>query len=307
MLLPLGDDVEKPHPPFLTIVLIALNLFVFVYTFRLTLDDPSMELLLVCFTDWGLVPQQLAEGKVTGLLTSMFLHGDFFHFLGNMIVLWAFACTLETVLGPLQFGVLYLGCSLVGGLAQCVGDWESDVPIIGASGAIAGVMGAYCLSFGAFTTIRTLVLIGKPFVMAMPTCVYVVIWIAMQWLGVLTSQPGEPGVAWLAHIGGFAAGSILMLAFKDEAKSVIYGREGNLVVVKGEPVKPEYSAEPVVEDPLEALGNCVYCGSDLMEAEVVTPTLLRCGNEACARLNILSTPLGSSLQPDEPLAIAAAD
>ena len=111
---------------------------------------------------YGLASKDLQNNRYLGVVTHMFVHGGLMHLLGNMIVLWAFVSTLEHTLGAWIFLIFYLLWGTVAGLAQAAMHWGSDVPLVGASGAIAGVIGAYWVAFGARTRIRTLVWIIRP-------------------------------------------------------------------------------------------------------------------------------------------------
>ncbi|MGH7127398.1 MAG: rhomboid family intramembrane serine protease, partial [Planctomycetaceae bacterium] len=237
---------------------------------------------------WGLVPKELAQGNVIGLFTSMFLHGDFMHILGNMIALWAFAWTLENLLGSGRFAVLYFVCGLVGGVGQCIGDLDSEIPCIGASGAVAGLMGAYCLTFGVATRMKTLIWIFRPIVVYVPTCVFAVIWLGMQGLGVLASAPGEPGVAWWAHLGGFLAGMAMMPLLNTGERRLGRDKDGSLTIAQfakpGETINSETADALEEAEPQPEL--CDYCGTEVTDATAMAPGLFRCPNPACGRLHL---------------------
>lgn len=297
MFLPLGDDVEKREPPIGTALLIAANLLVFIYTFRLTLDAggdlaPHMQFC----ADWGLVPKALASGQLWSLVTCQFIHGDFFHFLGNMVVLWAFAQTLEHVLGTVRFLSLYFVCGLAAGVAQCAADFQSEIPMVGASGAIAGVIGAYCFAFGLTANIRTLVWWVRPMVVPVPACLFAVVWLLMQWSGVLDAAD-EPeqggGVAWMAHIGGFFAGTLLMPLMNHGGRQLVRNWQTGATVIADMDPTPRPARRTAAAAPVES-NDCAYCGTSLETAAPLASNLLRCGNSGCQRLNYRTAPIATA-------------
>jgi len=178
-----------------------------------------------------LVPGQVAYGLQTGdgwpgvlppFFTSMFLHGGWLHLAGNMWFLWIFGDNVEDMLGSIRFVFFYLFCGLAAGFTHFILDPSSSVPTIGASGAIAGVLGGYMLLFpGA----RVLTLVPLGFflrVMEIPAAVMIGIWFVIQLAsGVLTQGMEQGGVAWWAHVGGFVAGLVLVFPLRRRRKVVV--------------------------------------------------------------------------------------
>lgn len=194
--------------------LIAVNLLVFLY--QLTLPAYAMNQFV---EQWGLVPDRL---HLSALFTSMFLHGGWTHILGNMLFLWVFGRNVEDLLGSGRFLVFYLLCGLTAALTQIITNLYSPVPTIGASGAIAGVMGAYLIKFPR-ARIVTLMLIFFFFTtMEIPAALLLLFWFAMQFLsgiGSLTETDySGGGVAFFAHIGGFVAGMLLVRLFPERRR-----------------------------------------------------------------------------------------
>ena len=189
--------------------LIAINTVIFLY--QNTLSNYRLDQFV---TNWGIVPDDL---HVISLLTSMFLHGGWLHVLGNMLFLWVFGRNLEDLIGGTRFLIFYLVCGLAAGAVQVLANLYSPVPTIGASGAIAGVMGAYLIKFPR-SQIDTLVLLFVFFTrLAIPAPFYLLFWFGMQFLNGFESI-GERsytggGVAVFAHIGGFIAGMLLIRLF----------------------------------------------------------------------------------------------
>jgi len=204
-MIPLRDTQRSYSTPVVTLLLIAVNAVVFL--FELSLDPWSRNHLMATY---GLVPARL---HLVAFLTSMFLHGGWLHIVGNMWFLWVFGDNIEDTLGHLQYLVFYLLCGFAAAATQIALSPDSWVPTIGASGAIAGVMGAYLVKFprARITTVTWFIVL---FSFDLPAWVLLVYWIGLQFLSGfgsiadVGSQRG--GVAYFAHIGGFFAGMILV-------------------------------------------------------------------------------------------------
>jgi membrane associated rhomboid family serine protease len=215
-MLPLGDDREPGGPAaIVTIALIALN----VLAFFVELSQPSGGALQSFIEAWGVVPREYSAGRDLApsiplpfwstLVTSMFLHGGWAHLGGNMLFLWIFGDNIERRLGHARFLAFYLACGLAAGLAHILFNIHSTMPTVGASGAISGVMGGYLLLFPN-NRVRVMTQGG---ITAVPAFVMLGLWILMQFisqLGSITDAGETGGVAYLAHIGGFVAGLVLV-------------------------------------------------------------------------------------------------
>jgi len=204
-MIPIGDDNSSRRlTPVVTYVLIALNALVFFL--ELNSGEAFIE-------RWAFVPSRFLANPVADfptLFTSMFMHAGWVHLLGNMLYLWIFGDNVEDRLGHGTFTVFYFLCGLGATFAQLAVSIGSSVPNLGASGAIAGVLGAYILMFPRG---RVNVLLGRAIV-AMPALVVLGLWILLQIfssVGTFTAsaQTEGGGVAYMAHIGGFVAGMIL--------------------------------------------------------------------------------------------------
>jgi membrane associated rhomboid family serine protease len=216
MLLPLRDaSYQRVRLPPVTLALILINVAVFALTFAL---PPSERALFAHVA--GMVPYALIHGGDTALpapltvVTAMFVHGDLLHLVGNMWFLWVFGQRLENVMGTWRFVAFYFLAGLVAAGSQVLADPSSLVPMIGASGAIAGVLGGYARAFPR-ARVRTLVFLILIFVWELPAW-----WVLGAWfLGQILSATGDaPGVAWLAHIGGFVFGFALAPLFIPRAR-----------------------------------------------------------------------------------------
>jgi len=217
--IPLKDENPTRTVPVVTVGLIAANVLAFLYQFSLAAgDDPRAFRAAQAFVvEFGLVPCRLTGTCITPgdfpspvltIFTSMFLHGGLFHIAGNMLYLWIFGNNIEDTLGHGRFLGFYLLSGVAAALAQTAVGPTSTVPMIGASGAVSGVLGAYLLLF-PHARVLTLITFGF-FIRIVPVPAMVVLgfWIVVQFLnGIVTFGSGDRGgVAWFAHIGGFVAG-----------------------------------------------------------------------------------------------------
>ena len=221
-MLPISDpDIRKRRFPIINVSLIVLCTVVFIY--ELALNDLDR---VVFFYKYGLIPWEITQGVSFNsivqtpfpdwltLFTSMFLHGDWMHFLSNMLYLWAFGNSIESRFGHVPYLFFYVVTGLAASGMQIAIDTQSQVPIIGASGAIAGVLGAYILLY-PFSRIRTIVIFIFVTFVRIPALILIGFWVLLQFIGGLGSLDvtGQTtgGVAYWAHIGGFVAGMTIVL------------------------------------------------------------------------------------------------
>ena len=208
MLFPIGDDDSAQRTmPIVTYALIVLNvLFFFV---ELSGGEPFIE-------RWSVIPRRLIAnpgGDLITVFTSMFMHGGWLHLGGNMLYLWIFGDNVEDRFGSGKFALFYLLCGIAATIAQVAVSAGSNIPNLGASGAIAGVLGAYLILFPRG---QVKVLMGRG-VVPMPALVVIGLWIVLQFVngvGAITQSAETGGVAYMAHIGGFVAGLVLTFLFR---------------------------------------------------------------------------------------------
>ncbi|HEY7338793.1 MAG TPA: rhomboid family intramembrane serine protease [Bryobacteraceae bacterium] len=197
-----------------TASLIAVNMAVFLY--QLTLPSYALNQFV---EEWGIVPDRL---HLAALVTSMFLHGGWMHVLGNMLFLWVFGRNVEDLIGSARFLMFYMACGLAAALVQVVTNLYSPVPTIGASGAIAGVMGAYLLKFPRARIITLLPIFFFFTTIEIPAALLLLFWFGMQFLSGIGSLAQTDytggGVAWFAHVGGFVTGMLLIRAFPERRR-----------------------------------------------------------------------------------------
>jgi membrane associated rhomboid family serine protease len=205
-MIPLRDTQPSSSFPSVTVMLIAVNVAVFLYQFSL---DPWQ--LNHFIARYAVIPDRLQLGD---LITSMFLHGGWMHLIGNMWFLWIFGDNVEDILGHGKFLAFYIGCGIAAALIHAILNTYSRVPTVGASGAIAGVMGAYLVKFphSRILTLVPIIIFFTTF--EIPAFLMLLYWFFIQIFSgigsVGYSQISGGGVAWFAHVGGFLAGILLV-------------------------------------------------------------------------------------------------
>jgi membrane associated rhomboid family serine protease len=220
-MLPLHDDIPTRITPVVTISFLLACVAVFFWQLSL---GSHMQKAIYSF---GVIPAVLFDIKTlpadlvsvpaaATLITSMFLHGGWMHLIGNMLYLWIFGNNVEDAMGHARFIVFYLLCGIAAALAQAIPDPQSTTPMIGASGAISGVLGAYLL---LYPRARVLVAIPLGFIIhttRLPAVWVLGFWFVLQIFNSLMAGDQQGGVAWGAHIGGFVAGMVLIPLFKSK-------------------------------------------------------------------------------------------
>jgi len=217
-MIPLRDNIPSERAPIVTVGIIIVN--VLVYLNQLSLPPQAAARFVYLY---GLIPIEISSGDLlvthpvplyATLLTSMFVHGGLFHIAGNMLYLWIFGDNVEDTMGHLKFLIFYLLSGLAAAGTQILSDPHSKIPMIGASGAISGVLGAYLLLFPHARVLTLLALGWFIRLVEIPALVVLGFWIVFQVLnGLLTLGVQVGGVAWFAHIGGFVAGLVMVIPF----------------------------------------------------------------------------------------------
>ena len=207
---PLRDHNPSERTPFITWALIAINVVVFLSYF------PGIggqeHLLMAFYMDWALVPAEASQGQeLHTILTSMFLHGGWMHIIGNMLFLYIFGDNLEDQLGHLGYLLFYLAGGVAAAFAQMAADPGSTVPMVGASGAIAGVMGGYLMLFPRARVDLALIIFVIIKVITVPAWLMLGLWFGLQLANGAVMDAAGGGVAYWAHAGGFIAGVLLIL------------------------------------------------------------------------------------------------
>lgn len=211
-LIPLNTDEPTDRLPFITVLLILVNVLVFAVWQQEIGMERAVRLA-------ALVPARMtahAPGAFEQLWLSLFMHGSWMHLIGNMWFLWIFGCNIEDLCGATRYLCFYLSCGVISTFAHIYGDPHSTLPLVGASGAISGVLGAYLLQF-PHAKVRMLFFFGFfPGIIRFRAYFFLLFWILIQVGSQLVSRVAESrgGVAYLAHVGGFIAGMILIPIFR---------------------------------------------------------------------------------------------
>lgn len=206
---PIRDHNPSQKFPFVTVTLMGLNIAIFLtYAF----SGPGFTNAI--FFGWAMIPARISSGDgYFTLVSSMFLHGGWMHLIGNMLLLWIFGDNLEEAFGHLGFLLFYLGTGLVAGFAHYYSDMASGVPTVGASGAIAGVLGGYLLLYPKAKVDVLLILVIFFRVFTVPAWVMLGIWFGLQLFNGVSTDISGGGVAYWAHAGGFVTGFIVALPY----------------------------------------------------------------------------------------------
>lgn len=215
MVIPIRDTIRARRFPVVTVALIFTNALVFLFQLTLSADQAH-----IFVTQFGIVPAlqlhllataPLAPGTWVPMFSAMFLHGGWLHLLSNMWFLWIFGDNVEDVLGRGRFLFFYLLVGLGGGFAHLLTNAGSVVPTIGASGAVAGVLGAYFVTFSRSRVLTLLPLLFFVTFVEVPAVVFLLVWFGLQLVsGLAALTGGAAAVAWWAHIGGFVVGMVLV-------------------------------------------------------------------------------------------------
>ncbi len=208
-MIPLRDSHPSHSTPIVTFALITVNVLVFLY--MLSLDRYSANHFVA---EYGMIP---ASFQPASMLTSMFLHGGWLHLIGNMWFLWIYGDNVEDILGKGKYLLFYLLCGLLASAAHLALNLDSQVPAVGASGAIAGVMGAYMARFPRSRIVTLVFIFFFITTVELPAVVILLYWFVIQFFygvgSIASSSASSGGTAWFAHVGGFVAGYILIRLF----------------------------------------------------------------------------------------------
>ncbi|MEL7114358.1 MAG: rhomboid family intramembrane serine protease [Pseudomonadota bacterium] len=206
---PIRDHNPSEKTPFVTYALMAANILIFISYWHLFSNERA---LFEFYFQWALIPENVSDGRgYGGLVTSMFLHGGFLHLAGNMLFLWIFGDNLEEDLGHFGFLLFYLASGVGAGLIHVLADPGSTIPTVGASGAIAGVMGGYLLMYPKAKVDVLFIFIVFFKIWPIPAWIMLGLWFALQLFNGVATDPAGGGVAYWAHAGGFIVGLLLVV------------------------------------------------------------------------------------------------
>ncbi|MEW6447094.1 MAG: rhomboid family intramembrane serine protease [Bacillota bacterium] len=218
-MIPIRDTIRSRSFPAVTVTFIIINLLVFLY--QASLPREALDHLVHLY---GVIPTRdlprlldhpFSPATYIPFITAMFLHGGWFHVLGNMLYLWVFGDNVEDSMGRGRFMLFYLLVGFAGSLAHIFANPSAPIPTIGASGAVAGVLGAYFISFPRSRVLTLLPLFIFITLVEIPAVLFLVLWFGMQLLsGVASLAVTGETVAWWAHVGGFLSGALLIRFFR---------------------------------------------------------------------------------------------
>ena len=212
-MIPISDENPAHRTPIVTWMMLIACVAVFFW--QLSFTEPQTEAVIrrLGFTPREFFARGFGEGAELGawltLFTSMFLHGGLIHLGGNMLYLWIFGNNVEDALGHARFLIFYFACGAGAALSQAIAEPDTTIPMVGASGAISGVLGAYVMIYPR-ARITVIIPMGVLLYPTKVSSVFVVgFWFILQLISAGLAEPVAPGVAWLAHVGGFVAGALL--------------------------------------------------------------------------------------------------
>jgi membrane associated rhomboid family serine protease len=213
-MIPLRDTIPAKNYPVVNTAIIGMNIVIFLVQL-----SQGVEWNRFAYT-YGLVPARYSTPQISvyfsafqqvfSFVSYMFLHGGFWHLLGNMWSLYIFGDNVEDRLGPLRYFVFYIICGIASGISHLLLNLQSNLPTIGASGAIAGVMGAYFILHPRSQILTLIPIIFIPYFIEIPAFIFLGVWFLLQFINAAASQGQAAGVAWWAHIGGFIFGIIVL-------------------------------------------------------------------------------------------------
>jgi membrane associated rhomboid family serine protease len=238
-MIPLRDSIPSRRYPIMNNLIIAVNVVLFL------VESGQAENLNRFIYTYGLVPARYSVPEIASHFTSseqiislisfMFLHGSFWHLLGNMWSLYIFGDNIEDRLGSLRYLLFYLLCGWASGLTHLYFNWGSTMPTIGASGAIAGVMGAYFILYPGARILTLIPIIFIPYFVEIPALFFLGLWFVFQFLYAATGSAGSAGIAWWAHIGGFIFGILFLKLFSRVPETGISRSMGQTMLRKTTP------------------------------------------------------------------------
>jgi membrane associated rhomboid family serine protease len=208
---PIRDHNPSGRTPYVTYALMFANIGIFLSYAMYMSDD---EVIYDIYNTYALIPARIgAWNGFEGLITSQFLHAGWMHLAGNMLFLWIYGDNIEDEMGHIPYLIFYLVCGVAAGLTQVAFEPSSRVPMVGASGAIAGVMGGYLLLYPKAKVDILIIFVIFFRIFPIPAWILLVLWFGMQFLGGIGADPNQGGTAYWAHAGGFVAGLLLTIPF----------------------------------------------------------------------------------------------
>ncbi len=243
MFLPFKDDNPHTITPFVNYSLIAACVAVYLWQFSLGPQGGQVAVYVFGFTpgllfgDARLDPRLPQLPQLMTLFSSMFMHGGFLHLGGNMLYLWIFGDNIEASLGHLRYLMFYLLCGVAAALTHGFAAPFTDIPMVGASGAVSGILGAYLILHPRANIRVFVVLIIFFTVVNLPAFIVLGFWFGAQLLSSVTADPSEPGVAFVAHIGGFVVGALMVFFFRKRGVRLFDSPHSRAFSVERRPIR----------------------------------------------------------------------
>lgn len=322
-----SSDVQSKHIPFVSMMIIMVCLGFFAKSYSLecmasreqqknfvhsvyspnSVSTENTDSLQEYYDDYGFQMGDLSNGGFISLFTHMFIHVDLFHILGNLLAFWAFAVALEELFGSGKFALFYFACGLVAAIGQGLCDIYSTVPMVGASGAVAGTMGAYVALFGGLGKVKFL-FFGV--VWNIPAPAFAAVWLLSQVMVIAADGVAGGGVAIVAHLAGFGAGAAIGVFVKGEVSDRVSCDGGELKIESKESVAPPEEEDILAQllelqpfgTVIEALGNpdvpCPECAETLDFLNPMGERLVRCTNPDCSKMTFVDANVLAGTLPD---------
>ena len=322
-----SSSVDSKHIPYMSMLIIVVCIVFFAKSYSLECfavkeyqdnfhqamigTEPTSNLsqneLQEFMDDHGFQMNDLKNGDYKSLFSHMFIHVGLMHIAGNMLAFWAFGPALEQLFGSLKFTIFYIVCGLVACLGQGFCDVETAIPMVGASGAVAGTMGAYVILFGALGKVKFLMF---RIVWDIPAPLFALCWIGTQVMVIHAAGVTGGGVAIVAHLAGFGAGALIALVVKSRVDHRITSESGELKIESKEAVVPLQEEQILAQllelhpfaNVIEALGNpsvrCPSCEGSLDLLNPLGERLVRCQSSHCSQMTYVDERILAGTLPD---------
>lgn len=315
MLIVGSSAIDSSKLPFVTIMLLVATIAFFIKGYCLEVvvyndlggtgfgetRTERVESIQDFYDFWGFQISDIGKGEIHSVFSNIFMHAGFWHMFGNMMAFWAFALALEEFLGSVGFLIFYLGTGVVACVSQGLFLTGSDIPIVGASGAVAAMMGAYAVLFGMGAHVKILIWFFGPRIVNVPAPAFAAFWVFPQLISLSENGVVDGGgVALISHVAGFALGAVIGLVMKPEAnKRITQGSDGAMKI-QSKNQKDTKSEQDILDEILamrpfaevvETIGDCVIdcpeCSFPLDMHNTVSERLVKCVNPGCSKMTYI--------------------
>jgi len=315
MLIVGSSALESSKLPFVTIMLIVATIAFFLKGYCLevvAINDLSgtgfgesrsarIDSVKDFYHFWGFQISDFKRGEFHSVFSNIFMHAGFWHLFGNMMAFWAFALALEEFFGSLGFLMFYLGTGVVACVSQGLFVMGSDIPIVGASGSVAAMMGAYAVLFGMGAHVKILIWFFGPRIINVPAPAFAAFWVFPQIISLTEHGVSDGGgVAIVSHVAGFGLGALIGLLMKPQAnKRIVQNYDGSMKIKSNKPedtqteqqILDEILAMRPFSEVVETIGDCVIecpeCGFPLDMHNTVSNRLVKCTSSTCSKMTYI--------------------